>query len=412
MTEPSQFVAMQFRTQEVPEWIPLFPKPGAYTHEWWGDLDLTAERIQGFVDSFNNRIYQQHLAIDAEHFSMDPEGALGWIEELRVNADGSVDARIDWTDRGEDLIRKDRFRYVSPSYYEEWEDNHGQKHENVLAGAALTTHPWFKDGALRSIVAASDGIYLYEREPNMGLTRQLQFSERMPPLAKKLHEMTPVEIQALQRKSLSEMLVKRDFTDLSDEQAAAVTAVLDADPDTSALQEQLDAAKAEAETLKATLEQKSDPDPSVEKQMSELKSGLSAASDQIKMLSEQLKVQTERGDRLQRENDRKRFAELAKDWVGDTAKHIEHLEAMAKAFGEDDETFKFYVDSQNQAALQASELTKVAGKDIILDETSPVAKLDQLARKYSEDHKVDYHKAYAHVLTTPEGQRLYNESLN
>src|SRR5690606_33593843 len=120
--------------------------------EWWGDLDLTAERIQGFVDSFNNRIYQQHLAIDAEHFSMDPEGALGWIEELRVNADGSVDARIDWADRGEDLIQKDRFRYVSPSYYEEWEDNHGQKHENVLVGAALTTHPWFKDDALRSIV--------------------------------------------------------------------------------------------------------------------------------------------------------------------------------------------------------------------------------------------------------------------
>lgn len=38
--------------------------------------------------------------------------------------------------------------------------------------------------------------------------------------------------------------------------------------------------------------------------------------------------------------------------------------------------------------------------------------LDQLAKKHAEDNKMSYAKAYDAVLQTPEGQDLYNKSLN
>ncbi len=42
--------------------------------------------------------------------------AVGWIEELRVNA-GKLEARVDWLDEGKALINERRYRYTSPSFY-------------------------------------------------------------------------------------------------------------------------------------------------------------------------------------------------------------------------------------------------------------------------------------------------------
>lgn len=140
---------------EVPATVPVFPKPGTYSHPTYGDISFTPERIANFVQGFKSAIYQKHIPIDAEH-ETKLSGALGYINDLVVNGDGSVDAAVDWTDRGRSLVTNDRFKYVSPEWYDRWEQpDTNVEFQDVLVGLALTTRPFLKDanGALRPLVA-------------------------------------------------------------------------------------------------------------------------------------------------------------------------------------------------------------------------------------------------------------------
>ena len=113
---------------EPPEWLPLLPVPGKYQHPSYGTLDLSRERLAEFTANINAKVYLPKLVINAEHEN-DTQGALGWIVEARQNSDGSVDARVEWTDRGTEAIRADRFLYVSPEWFDAWTDPKGQRHE-------------------------------------------------------------------------------------------------------------------------------------------------------------------------------------------------------------------------------------------------------------------------------------------
>ena len=142
-----------------PEWIPYLPKPGNYKHPKYGDIAITKARNERFVGNFRDKVYQETLPIDAEH-SPKTSGAMGWVVGMKTNEDGSADAKIKWTDRGRDMLEKDRFRYFSPEWYSVWEDpSTGKKHFDVAIGGALTTRPFFKEGALRSLVACEGGMY-------------------------------------------------------------------------------------------------------------------------------------------------------------------------------------------------------------------------------------------------------------
>jgi hypothetical protein len=138
---------------EPPVTVPVFPRPGTYKHPSYGEIELTPERIANFVANFQNAIYQKHIPIDAEHESK-LSGALGYLTGLVTNEDGSVDAAVEWTDRGSRLVSADRYKYVSPEWYDVWEQPDTEaEFSDVLVGLALTTRPFFKDSALRPLVA-------------------------------------------------------------------------------------------------------------------------------------------------------------------------------------------------------------------------------------------------------------------
>lgn len=143
----------------LPDRIPLLPKPGTYRHPEYGDLVITAERNRNFAANINNAIFQKHIPINAEHAKGDPLGALGWFSSAVVNEDGSVDAPVDWADRGKAMLAGKAFRYVSPEWHERWIDKaSGVEHQDVVVGLALTTRPFFKDSSLRPLVASEHGI--------------------------------------------------------------------------------------------------------------------------------------------------------------------------------------------------------------------------------------------------------------
>ena len=145
---------------EPPAWIPYLPVPGTYTHQSYGKIAVTPERNKRFIDQFKAGVYQTALPIDAEH-ETKLSGAFGWITDMRLNDDGSVDAKADWTDRGKRLLEGDRFKYFSPEFFPLWTDPvDEQVYQDVAVGGAITTRPFFKERALRPLVASEDG-HLY-----------------------------------------------------------------------------------------------------------------------------------------------------------------------------------------------------------------------------------------------------------
>lgn len=154
---------IEFSAAEPPETINIFPAPGTYKHPLWGDVEVTEEGNQQFVENFNTHVYQEHVPIDAEH-ETKVSGAVGYLRGLSLNEDNSIEADVDWTERGQKLIENDSFKYISPEWYEQWKDPaSGDEFENILIGAALTTRPFFKN--LRSLVASEGRLYDVE-EPD------------------------------------------------------------------------------------------------------------------------------------------------------------------------------------------------------------------------------------------------------
>ena len=141
----------------LPARVPLLPVPGAYSHPTYGPLDITPERRDRFIANHNQRIYQRYLPIDAEH-QTKLSGAVGYLGDAQVEADGSVSASVEWTPRGEALMAGGGFKYVSPEWYDRWTDPAtAQTYDDVLIGLAITTRPFFKESALPPLVAREHG---------------------------------------------------------------------------------------------------------------------------------------------------------------------------------------------------------------------------------------------------------------
>lgn len=140
---------------EPPATIPILPKPGTYTHPVYGDIVMTPERAANFVANHNARVYQQNVPvlIDIEH-DLKGFGAVGYLGDMFVEADGSVSAYSNWTDRGKELIEADAFKYVSPEWWDVWQSPTGQIYDDIISGVAICTNPYFKDDALRPLVAS------------------------------------------------------------------------------------------------------------------------------------------------------------------------------------------------------------------------------------------------------------------
>src|SRR5690606_8247818 len=87
---------------ETPEWRVLVPAPDAdgvikgIDGRWWRNANPAAVAAS----------FDRPIPVDISHATelRVPRGedapAVGWIEELRVNDDGSISGRIEWTEHG------------------------------------------------------------------------------------------------------------------------------------------------------------------------------------------------------------------------------------------------------------------------------------------------------------------------
>jgi phage I-like protein len=329
----------EIRFAEPPEWLPLLPKPGRYNHPTYGVLDLTRERLAGFAASINQQIYLPRIAVNAEHEN-DAQGALGWIVEARQNEDGSVDARVEWTDRGNEAIRADRFAYVSPEWMDVWQDALGVRHENVVVGAALTVKPFFKSPQLRPL-AATDVLGDPTAPARAGtIIEEVTMSDATR---------TSADVQSPDIKTLSERI--------------------------AAVEAELIATKAAKESSEAALK---------------------AATDTIAAM--------QRDARRRRFTDEVlgKSAENGAMWAGEVEKNVVVLETLADAVGEDSATFRDFVAQQRATAAQLAKsglFSEIgSGQSVGLAGTSAWSRIEAEARKIAADEKVSFEQATDLVL--------------
>lgn len=178
----------EYQFAEPPDWIPYLPIPGTFSHPAYGEITITRERNARFVNNFQTGVYQERLPLDAEH-ETKLSGAVGWIVDMRLNEDGSADAKVEWTDRGRKLIESDRFRYISPEFYDEWEDPATEEiHQDVAVGGAITTRPFFKEKALRPLIASERGLFVHFEQQEIDMADQND-SKRFAELEKQFGEL-------------------------------------------------------------------------------------------------------------------------------------------------------------------------------------------------------------------------------
>lgn len=338
---------------DVPDWLPVLPAPGRYQHPLYGVMDMTRERLAAFAASVNSNVYLPRLPINAEHTD-DTAGALGWIDEARQNADGSVDVKVSWTDRGEEAIKADRFLYVSAEMFDQWTDALGKKHENVLSGASLCTKPFFKPPYLRPL-ATTDMLAL----PMVAAD---------PPAPAVTGATPPQEVS---------------MADATKPGAGAAPPATATDAESvKALTDRMTAIEAELTATKAAKESSD--------------AALTAASETIAT--------------MQRDARRKRFtdevmgksADNGAMWAGEVAKNVSVLEALADAAGEDSETFRDFVAQQRATAAQLAKsglFTEIgSGQGGGAGVTTAWGRIEVEARKIAADEKVSFEQATDLVL--------------
>ena len=327
------------RFAEPPEWLPLLPVPGTYKHPVYGEMELSRERLAQFAASVNAGTYLPKLPINAEHED-DTGGALGWIVEARQNADGSVDARVEWTDRGVDAIKADRFLYVSPEWFDAWSDLKGVRHSNVVVGAALCTKPFFKPPYLRPL-AANDAHTAPPQPATAGAT--------------------PPEVS------------------MSDTTKAGAGAA--PETDVKALSDRLTAIEAELTATKAAKESSD--------------AALKQATEQIATMqtSERRKRFT---DEVMGKSDANGHM-----WAGEVAKNVSVLETLADAVGEDSEQFRDFVAQQRATAAQLAKsglFSEAGSSQGGAVGGSAWARIEAEAKRVAGDEKVSIEVAMDRVI--------------
>lgn len=359
------------------QWIPFLPVPGKFKHPVYGDISITAELNQQLVDSVKNHVYQEHIPLDVEH-QTKLSGAAAWIQDMRLNDDGSADAFVEWTERGKLLVEGGGFKYVSPEWYDIWPDpGSGVVHRNVVAGGAITTKPFFKERVLRALVASESGNQVIKSDKEDTVPDPIKDPVKEPVKGGD-PEPTPTPTPPTPTPPTPPVT----FTEAE-------------------MQAKIDEAVAKAKT-EASTEGKTFSD-----QLAAEKTAREAAEKRL------AKIETD--DRHRRFTDLVAGRGGSTDggpWAGNQEKHVAHLEALTDKFGEENEIVTGYIEQQNAIAAQVKEsLFQEFGSGAQpASGSDPERKLDDLAKKaQKEDPKKTFSQAYNEVLATDEGQRLYQE---
>jgi phage I-like protein len=159
-------IAIQFAEDTGQTQIQLF-RTGKFHHDQYGTFEITPKMLGEMKANFEKRVRGIDIAVDYKHDSEDV--AAGWIKSLELKENGSETelwAQVDWTPKASKVLADKEFRYISPDFTFNYQDNETlKKHGPVLLGAGLTNRPVIKK--MEPAVELTEGEKLTEERKTM-----------------------------------------------------------------------------------------------------------------------------------------------------------------------------------------------------------------------------------------------------
>lgn len=188
----------------APEWITLFPKTGRVQTRDGRTFEVSAATLMAAfqADGIDLPVDVNH-ATDTAALMGGRADAVGWGTELREH-DGALQIKVDWLEEGRGLLAARKYRYTSPSFFQ----NGGSAIR--LKAVALVTSPAL--GGQPALASASGTFAGGPQEPHtmktiataLGLAEGASEAECLSTLAalkagsvpKKVHDETLAQLQA------------------------------------------------------------------------------------------------------------------------------------------------------------------------------------------------------------------------
>ena len=133
-------------------WVECLPARIYHTPNY-GKIQITKDKLDRMVHNFNTRVRGQDVSTDFDHGMDRAKGnqASGWYREFALKPSSqdatqpALFARIELTDDAAREIHDKKWRYFSLEWLDDWLDNDGNTHYDVVSGGAFTNKPVAKN---------------------------------------------------------------------------------------------------------------------------------------------------------------------------------------------------------------------------------------------------------------------------
>lgn len=116
---------------------------GKFFHEGQ-EIEVSKQDLKKMVQNYSDGVRKIDLMLDFSHES--EKEAAAWFNNVYLSEDGNqLWATVEWTQGGEESVRKKEYRYISADFSFSYKDNETLKdHGPTLFGAGLTNRPVVK----------------------------------------------------------------------------------------------------------------------------------------------------------------------------------------------------------------------------------------------------------------------------
>ncbi len=141
----------------IPKKVQLF-RVGTFNHPEYGKFEITPKMLAEFKKNFDSKVRKIDLAVDYKHDSDDKAAA--WMRSVELQNEGTeLWSEVEWTPEGQKVIVDREFRYISPEFHPDYQDNETLiKYGPTLLGAGLTNRPVIKGMAPAVELTEGKGI--------------------------------------------------------------------------------------------------------------------------------------------------------------------------------------------------------------------------------------------------------------
>lgn len=129
-------------------------REGEFEHNYYGKMKFDETVFATMIKNFKKNVRGIEIAVNYSHNSGGE--AAGWIKSLEYK-EGGLFADVEWTDEGQDKISKNKFKYISAEFDEDYKDPESGKYFGaILLGAALTNIPFVKN--MNKVLSEIEGM--------------------------------------------------------------------------------------------------------------------------------------------------------------------------------------------------------------------------------------------------------------